>query len=118
MRTGLAAELIDVVAEAVTNPPRSVIGAPAPELEAELRPAVPLVSAWVTQLARDTGIELAILATRSDLESLLRGDPDARLSHGWRSELVGEPIRRLLAGEVALAFDRGGGLVLEPRVPS
>ena len=116
LRSGLAAELIEVVAEAVTNPPRTANGSPAPELSAELRPAVPLVSAWVSQLARDLGIELAILATRSDLESLLRDDPDARLSRGWRSELVGEPIRRLLAGEVALAFDRGGGLVLEPRV--
>jgi len=115
MRSGLATELIDVVAEAVKNPPRSTGGPQAPELPAELRPAVPLVSAWATQLARDLGIELALLATRSDLESLLRGDPDARLSRGWRSELVGEPIRKLLAGEVALAFVRGGGLVLEER---
>jgi ribonuclease D len=45
----------------------------------------------------------------------LRGDPDARLARGWRAELVGEPIRRLLDGEVALAFERGGGLRLEPR---
>ena len=115
MRSGLAAELISVIAEAAENPPRPTGGPQAPELPAELRPAVPLVSAWATQLARDLGIELALLATRSDLESLLRGDPDARLSRGWRSELVGEPIRCLLAGEVALAFDRGGGLVLEPR---
>ncbi len=115
LRATLAQELIDVVAEAVSNPPRASASPSQPELPTELRPAVPLVSAWVSQLARDLHIELALLATRADLEALLRGDPDARLAHGWRAELVGEPIRRLLDGEVALAFERHGGLVLEPR---
>jgi len=115
LRVALAQELVDVVADAVRNPPRATSAPSQPELPTELRPAVPLVSAWVSQLARDLQIELAILATRADLEALLRGDPDARLAHGWRSELVGEPIRRLLDGEVALAFERQGGLVLEPR---
>jgi ribonuclease D len=89
-----------------------------PELPSELRPAVPLVSAWVSQVARDLQIELALLATRADLEALLRGDPDARLAHGWRADTVGEPIRRLLDGDVALAFERRGGLRLEPRAHS
>ncbi len=34
---------------------------------------------------------------------------------GWRAELVGEPIRRLVEGEAALAFDAGGELRLEAR---
>jgi hypothetical protein len=29
---------------------------------------------------------------------------------------VGEPVRRLVQGDAALAFDRKGGLVLEDRV--
>jgi ribonuclease D len=115
LRNSLAQEVLDVVAEAARNPPRSTPSVAQPELPSELRPAVPLVSAWVSQLARDLQIELALLATRADLEGLLRGDPDARLARGWRAELVGEPIRRLLDGEVALAFERGGGLRLEPR---
>ncbi len=110
-----AQELIDMVARAVDDPPRLEAPVGHPELPAELRPAVPLVSAWVTQLSRDLEIEGALLATRADLEALLRGDNDARLASGWRADLVGEPIRRLIAGEVALAFDRSGGLVLEPR---
>lgn len=73
------------------------------------------MSAWVSQRARELDLETSVLATRSDLEDLLRGVPDARLTHGWRAELVGEPIRRLLAGEAALAFDRKKGLVLEDR---
>ncbi len=115
LRGQSAQELVDIVREAVDDPPRLRPTEGNPELPAELRPAVPLVSAWVNQLARNLEIEAALLATRSDLEDLLREDPDSRLATGWRAELVGEPIRRLIAGEVALAFDRKGGLVLEPR---
>ena len=79
-----------------------------------LRPAVGLVASWVSQLARDRRIEPSLLATRADIEALIRGDADARLARGWRSEMVGEPLRRLVAGEAALAFD-DGQLVLEER---
>ena len=79
-----------------------------------LRPAVGLVTSWVSQLARDRMIEPSLLATRADIEALIRGDADARLAQGWRSEMVGEPLRRLVAGEAALAFD-DGQLVLEER---
>ena len=51
----------------------------------------------------------------ADLEALLRGDPDARLAHGWRAEVAGGPIRNLVEGRAALAFDGNGGLVLERR---
>lgn len=86
------------------------------ELDRRLRPAVSLVSAWVSQLSRELEIETSLVATRADIESLLAGDPDSRLAVGWRSELVGEPVRRLVAGEAALAFDGDGGLVLEDRI--
>jgi ribonuclease D len=89
-----------------------------PELPSELRPALPLIAAWVAQQARDMDLETALLATRADIEALLRGAPDARLSTGWRAELVGEPIRRLVEGEAALAFERGRGLVLTEHRPA
>ena len=79
-----------------------------------LRPAVGLVTSWVAQFARERMIEPSLLATRADIEALMRGDTDARLSRGWRSDMVGEPIRRLMEGEAALAFD-DGALVLEER---
>ena len=79
-----------------------------------LRPAVGLVTSWVGQLARERMIEPSLLATRADIEAVIRGDSDARLSRGWRSEMVGEPIRRLVDGDAALAFD-GDALVLEER---
>lgn len=90
---------------------------PTYDLDKRLRPAVSLVAAWVSQLARDLEIETSLVATRADIEALLAGDPAARLGQGWRAELVGERIRRLVDGEAALAFDRAGHLVLEDRAP-
>jgi ribonuclease D len=85
------------------------------DVERDQRPAVALVSAWLSQLGRDLRIDPMLLATRSDLGSFLGGDPTARLANGWRRDLLGEPVRRLLDGEFALAFDGNGGLELERR---
>ena len=106
-----AAELLAAVADGLDHP----VELPeqnGDELDRHLRPAVTLVSAWVSQLARDQRIDTALLATRADLVDLLRGDPDARLAHGWRAAMVGDDIRHLVAGEAALAFDGHGGLKL------
>ncbi len=116
LRAGLAEELLAVVRASEGTTPVRPPASQVPELPSELRPAVPLVSAWVSQRARELELETSLLATRSDLEDLLRGVPDARLTHGWRAELVGEPIRRLVEGEATLAFDRETGLLLEDRV--
>ncbi len=87
---------------------------PAEELDRGLRPAVALVSAWVAHLAAALDVDLALLATRADLQSFLRGDPGARLATGWRHELVGEPIRQLVDGRAAVALENAR-LVLEAR---
>jgi hypothetical protein len=73
------------------------------------------VAAWVSQLGRHVRIDPSLLATRADLVALVVGDPEARLSTGWRHDLLGAPIRSLLDGRAALAFDGGGTLVLEER---
>lgn len=89
---------------------------PSDELDRNLRPAVTLVSAWVGQLSQELRIDTGMLATRSDLLALLRGDEDARLAQGWRAGLVGDRIRKLVDGRAALAFRPGkGDLVLEAR---
>ncbi len=91
------------------RPPRS------PELPRHLRPVVTLVTAWISQLARDHRLDPALLATRADVEAVLKDDPDSRLHHGWRSEMAGAPIAQLVAGDAAVAFDGDGQLVLEER---
>ncbi len=110
-RGGLAEEILEAVKAAKGVP------APAPppsadDLDRSMRPAVTLVSAWVAQLARDERLDPALFATRSDIVSFLRGDDDARLATGWRNVLVGDGIRRLVAGEAGLTFDGQGRLRL------
>jgi ribonuclease D len=103
--------LVAAVAEGQRAP------APAPpdsveELERSKRPALTLVSAWVSQVARTSRIDTALLATRADLIAILRNDPDARLANGWRAELLGDDITRLVDGRAAITFDGQGSLRL------
>jgi ribonuclease D len=84
-------------------------------LDRDLRPAVALITAWIAQISRDLELDSTLLATRGDLESFLREDPLSRLSSGWRAEIVGQPIQRLLRGEAAVAFAGNGELVIEER---
>lgn len=110
-RGKIAQEILEAVAEGRrSEPPPSASGGD--ELERELRPAVTLVSAWVSQVAKTERIDTSMLATRADLIALLSGDPEARLARGWRAELLGDGIRRLLEGRAALTFDKGAGLRL------
>jgi ribonuclease D len=115
LKQEVANRLLEAIADAQQRKPELLEDPPPPELDRELRPAVTLVSAWISQLARDLEIDTALLATRSDLEMLLRGASDARLAKGWRADIVGEPIRKLVSGEAALAFGGHGHLVLEER---
>jgi ribonuclease D len=110
-RGKLASEILAAVAEGkLAEPPDARPGGD--DLDRDLRPAVTLVSAWVSQVARTERIDAAILATRADLVAFLARDPDARLCHGWRGELLGEGITRLIEGKAGLTFDRGDGLKL------
>ena len=110
-RGRLAEEILAAVAVGARDEPALPTGE-GEELSRHLRPAVTLISAWVGELSRQRKIDSMLVATRSDLVALLRGDADARLAHGWRAELVGEDLRRLVAGHAALSFDGKGGLRL------
>lgn len=115
LRGGVARELLDVVAVAVAEPLAPSEEAPTRELSKEYRPAVALASAWIAQQARDLRIDTALLATRADIEAFVRDDADGRLCSGWRARIVGEPLRGIIAGDLALAFGGRGELVLEER---
>jgi ribonuclease D len=112
---GVADQLLATITEGRRLPDTDLRLPRVEEVGKDLRPAVALAAAWVAQMAKDMHIDAGLLATRSDLVHLLRDDPQARLRAGWRASVVGEPVRRLTAGEAALAFDGHGGLVLEER---
>lgn len=114
LRKGADQELLAVIQAGKKAKKREPAPVRTPELSRELRPVVTLVTSWIAQLARNQQLDPALLATRSDVEALLRGD-DCRLRTGWRSDLVGGPIQALVSGNASLAFDGKGQLVLEAR---
>lgn len=108
-----AAEIVEVIAAAkdLDPPPaqpRRSGGGP------DLRPAVTLIAAWMSQYADDMKLDPAMLGSRSDIEEFVRSG-ESRLAHGWRHDLAGSAIRSLLAGEAAVAFDGDGRVVVEKR---
>jgi ribonuclease D len=98
-------ELLRVLAGAAGPPPPR-----AAELSSELRDRVrvvlPLASSVLQAACAEAGIASELVATRDDLESLIRvvaeGGDDHPLLAGWRRELAGERLLRLLQGEIAL----------------
>jgi ribonuclease D len=111
VRGALGAEILAAV-ERGLNQPAELPPAEHEDLDRRLRPAVALVSAWISELARAEQLDTSLLATRADLVALLRGDEDARLRTGWRAAVVGEDISRLVEGRAALTFDGQGRLRL------
>ena len=79
------------------------------DLDKSMRPAATLVSAWVTELARQSSLDAGLLGTRKDINDLLSGAPGARMSEGWRADIVGRDIEDLVAGRKALTFTKENG---------
>ena len=116
-RGRLGKEIIEaVLASKDVEPPK--VGGGGDDLDRALRPAITLVSAWVSQVAKDERIDTSMLATRNDLIALVSGDENARLRHGWRAELLGDGIARLIAGTAGLTFNGQGGLRLIDALPA
>ncbi|MDQ2728527.1 MAG: HRDC domain-containing protein [Actinomycetota bacterium] len=115
MRPVVVDGVLAAVAHGKTLRGDQLVVPPTDEVPREMRPAVALAAAWVAQLGRERHLDAALLATRWDIGTFLRGDPASRLNSGWRAKMAGEPLRRLLAGEAALAFDGQGGLTIEAR---
>lgn len=93
---------------------------PAPEgdeLDKSMRPAVTLVGVWVAELARQSDLDPTLLGTRRDIVDLLAGNPGARLTEGWRADILGRDIEMLVQGRMALTFRNSGvdrGLTMVP----
>ncbi|MBC8364522.1 MAG: ribonuclease D [Actinobacteria bacterium] len=115
LRNGAAPSVLQAMVDAVDLPPVSREPARSTHGRGDHRAAVTLVSAWVSQAARDLELDPTLLGTRADIEALVRGEHGTRLASGWRGEVVGEALTDLLSGRSALAFDGEGGLLLEDR---
>lgn len=107
--------LVDEVLAAVSRGRQSVVRFPVTEsvdVDQRFRSVVPLVMAWIGELARTHEIDPTLLATRQDVDEFVAGLDTARLRHGWRRDIVGTDIGRILDGAAALRFDGRGRLEL------
>ena len=115
LRNGAASDVLHALAGASGLPPVPSTPRRSNRVQGDLRAAVTLVSAWVSQAAKDLDLDATLLGTRSDIEALVRGEGETRLASGWRGDVVGSALSDLLSGRAALAFDGEGGLLLEDR---
>ena len=72
-------------------------------------PVIALCEALVRARAMEAGLAYELVAARADLTRIVvaarleRDEPDVRTLRGWRRELVGEDLDRLLRGELSLS---------------
>ncbi|MDE0217100.1 MAG: HRDC domain-containing protein [bacterium] len=115
LRKGADRELLDFLDQIrdadLEIAPRETV----PNLDQSLKPAVNLITSWAAQHAAEADLDPTLVATRSDIEALLQGDPTCRALRGWRADIVAAPVRQLLDGTAAIAFDSLGKLILEER---
>lgn len=113
MPDDVARELLAVV-EAGREMPPAQLRLPekyhdGPELDA----AVALLVAYVAELARAERVEKQLLATRDDVKALVYGRA-SRLDSGWRAQIAGDALHRLLDGQAVIRLaDQGRHLQLE-----
>jgi ribonuclease D len=110
--SGTVEELLAAVQTGLELPKGELRLPPDSDLPAHLQPLATLLSAWVAQQSRDLSIDTALVATRSDIEAFLRRVPDNQLERGWRADLVGSTVGRIVAGKAAVAYDGNSRLVL------
>jgi ribonuclease D len=111
--------LLQTLASTDGPPPERAAEIPS-EIRTRIRVVLPLASSVLQAACARAGIASELVATRDDLESLIRvvaeGGEDHPLLQGWRRELAGEELLRLLRGEVAIRVVPGPPHIAERAV--
>lgn len=95
-----------------------------PQLETAIRLApgqeamVDAMMALVRLRAQQHQVSVPTLAPRREVERLLGDDSEAALRHGWRAQLVGQDLERLLRGELFLHVRQGRLEVVDSNTPA
>lgn len=74
---------------------------------ADMESVLDLMYAMLRVISDQSGIAPQLIASRDDLHDLALRKPGARLASGWRYELAGSTLERLLTGEVGLTVKEG-----------
>ena len=105
LRENTANELLHAINTGLELPAAELRLPESDRIDRSLAPAVTVLGAWLAQRASELDLDPALLATRAELTQMLQGRP-SRLATGWRTDLVGEPLQRLLRGEAAFVVAR------------
>jgi ribonuclease D len=108
-------QLLEAIARGRERPAPPAPPEPGPR-EPSDAPLVSLAQALVRHRSMEEGVAVELIATQAELSALVsalrRGEDgdQVRAAHGWRRELVGDNLRDLVAGRLALSAGEGGGL--------
>jgi ribonuclease D len=121
-------ELLAAIARGAVRPPDPSPQTPRPAApKPDDAPLVALGEALLRARAREAGLAYELLAARADLQAIVATarvggeEADVRTLRGWRRELAGAELLRLLDGEVSLAVDgtaQRRRVQIEPRSPA
>jgi ribonuclease D len=105
------ASLIEAVQAGKQAPPIEATREPAPEIARRAAAISGLATVLLRVRSDDAGIASELVATRSELDEFARAaargdESEHQLATGWRAELVGDELRRLLDGRIAVATSR------------
>ena len=105
------ASLLEAVRAGKAAPPIEATREPAPEIARRAAAISGLATVLLRVRSDDAGIASELVATRSELEEFARAaargdESEHQLATGWRAELVGDELRRLLDGKIAVATSR------------
>jgi ribonuclease D len=105
------ASLIEAVQAGKQAPPVETTREPAPEIARRAAAISGLATVLLRVRSDDAGIASELVATRSELDEFARAaargeENEHPLATGWRAELVGKELRRLLDGKIAVATSK------------
>jgi len=95
VRERRAAELIAVISEARAHPPEDAV-VPASRLAAAEKRLVGRLMEALRRRAEEMEIAPSILGTRRDVERLVAGSDEVALVRGWRREVLGDDLLRIM----------------------
>ena len=108
-------QLLEAIARGRERPVPPAPPEPGPREPADA-PLVSLAQALVRHRSMEEDVAVELIATQAELSALVaalrRGEDGdhVRVANGWRGELVGDELRELVAGRVALSVNPEGGL--------
>ena len=104
-----ARELLALIRQAKSHTPEPPPEGRRPQpLEPRQEPVVDVLSAVVKQIAAREELHPSVLASRKDLERIVRGDRELAALSGWRGELLKAPLLAVLGGKQGLRVTASG----------